>query len=98
MNIRSEKGDGPYRGFGYLSLFSDPIDLATWSQIELLGYTIYILSKNKKIYPKKSAENFQLLHELSQKPNKQVGSTLTRLDGKADYISVFFFFHLIKPK
>ena len=21
----NEKGDGPYRGFGYLSLFSDPI-------------------------------------------------------------------------
>ena len=28
----NEKGDGPYRGFGYLSLFSDPIDLATRSQ------------------------------------------------------------------
>ena len=28
----NEKRDGPYRGFGYLSLFSDPIDLATWSQ------------------------------------------------------------------
>ena len=27
-----DKGDGPYRGFGYLSLFSDPKDLATWSQ------------------------------------------------------------------
>ena len=26
----NEKGDGPYRGFGYLSLFSDPLDLATW--------------------------------------------------------------------
>ena len=25
----NEKGDGSYRGFGYLSLFSDPIDLAT---------------------------------------------------------------------
>ena len=25
----NEKGDGPYRGFGYLSVFSDPIDLAT---------------------------------------------------------------------
>ena len=32
----SEKGDGSYRGFGYLSLFSDPIDLATQSQRELL--------------------------------------------------------------
>ena len=31
----NEEGDGPYRGFGYLSLFSDPIDLATWSQGEL---------------------------------------------------------------
>ena len=25
----NEKADGPYRGFGYLSLSSDPIDLAT---------------------------------------------------------------------
>ena len=32
----NEKGDGPYSGFGYLSLFSDPIDLATWSQREFL--------------------------------------------------------------
>ena len=31
-----EKGDGPYRGIGYPSLFSDPLDLATWSQRELL--------------------------------------------------------------
>ena len=30
----NEKGGGPYRGFGYLSLVSDPIDLATWSQKE----------------------------------------------------------------
>ena len=28
----NEKGDGPYHGFGYLSVFSDPIDLAKWSQ------------------------------------------------------------------
>ena len=31
-----EKEDGPYRGFGYLSLFSDPIDLATLGERELL--------------------------------------------------------------
>ena len=31
----NEKGDGPNRGFGYLNLFSGPIDLATWSQREL---------------------------------------------------------------
>ena len=30
-----EKSDGPYRGFGYLNLFSDPLDLAIWSQREL---------------------------------------------------------------
>ena len=36
-----EKGDGPYRGFGYLSLFSDPIYLATWSQRELLLFCIF---------------------------------------------------------
>ena len=27
----NEKNNGPYRGSGYLSLFSDPLDLATWS-------------------------------------------------------------------
>ena len=27
-----EKGVGPYRGFGYFSLVSDPIELAIWSQ------------------------------------------------------------------
>ena len=32
----NEKGDGPYRGFGYTNLFSDPIDLVAWSQRELL--------------------------------------------------------------
>ena len=31
----NEESDGPYRGFGYSSLFSDPLDLATWSQSEL---------------------------------------------------------------
>ena len=30
-----EKKYGPYRVFGYSSLFSDPLDLATWSQREL---------------------------------------------------------------
>ena len=30
----NEKGDRPYRGFGYLSLFSDPLDFAIWSQRE----------------------------------------------------------------
>ena len=29
----NEKGNGPYRGFGYLSFFSDPIDLATCTVI-----------------------------------------------------------------
>ena len=32
----NEKEGGPYRGFGYLSLFSDTIDLATCCQRELL--------------------------------------------------------------
>ena len=34
----NEKRDGPYRGFGYLSIFSDPLDLAKWSQSEILKY------------------------------------------------------------
>ena len=36
-----EKGDGPYRGFGYSSLVSDPLDLATWSQRELQYFFIF---------------------------------------------------------
>ena len=32
----NEKTDGPFHGFGYLSLFCDPIDLAKWSVRELL--------------------------------------------------------------
>ena len=31
----NEKKNGPYRGFGYSSLISDPIHLATWNQREL---------------------------------------------------------------
>ena len=31
----NEESDGPYRGFGYSSLFSDPLDSATRSQSEL---------------------------------------------------------------
>ena len=34
----NEKGDGSYRGFDYLSLVSDPLDLASWSQRELLKF------------------------------------------------------------
>ena len=37
----NEKGDGPFRGFGYLSLLSDPIDLATWNKSELLQFCIF---------------------------------------------------------
>ena len=32
----NEKKDGSYRGFGYLSLFSDPLDLAKWIKREIL--------------------------------------------------------------
>ena len=32
----NEKTDGAFRGFGYLSIFSDTIDLAKWNQRELL--------------------------------------------------------------
>ena len=31
-----ENGDGPCHGFGYISLFSDPVDSATCSQRESL--------------------------------------------------------------
>ena len=31
-----EKGNGSYHGFGYSSLFSDPLELPTWSHRELL--------------------------------------------------------------
>ena len=35
----NEKGDGPYGGFGYLSLFSDPIDLAI-CYIQIMSYPL----------------------------------------------------------
>ena len=31
-----ETKDGPYRAFDFSSLFSDPLDLATWSKREIL--------------------------------------------------------------
>ena len=34
----NEKEDWPYRGFDYLSLFSDSTDLATWGQRALLYF------------------------------------------------------------
>ena len=32
------KGIRPYRGFGYLSFFCDPIDLATWGQKNVCNF------------------------------------------------------------
>ena len=32
----NEKGVGPYRGFGYLNPFSDPLDFTKWSQSGIL--------------------------------------------------------------
>ena len=37
----NEKRNGPYRGFGYLSLFSDPLDLAKWSQREYCTFATF---------------------------------------------------------
>ena len=37
----NENGSGPYCGFGYLSLVSDPFNLVTWSQSELPGTVIF---------------------------------------------------------
>ena len=34
----NEKWDGPYSGFDYSSLASNPVDLATWSQREFLKF------------------------------------------------------------
>ena len=34
----NEKVDGSYRGFGYSSLISDSINLATWNQRQLLQF------------------------------------------------------------
>ena len=36
-----EKDDGPYRGFGYSSLVSDPLDLATWSQKSYSNFSTF---------------------------------------------------------
>ena len=52
-----KKGDGPYRGFGYLSLFSDPIDLATWSQKNYCNFATFnraVVSKTSIIHKAKT--------------------------------------------
>ena len=61
----SEQGDGPYQGFGYLSLFSDPLDLAKWSQREILQFCNFqqdsrskdLHCPNRAKYIKDSTEN-----------------------------------------
>ena len=49
----SEKGVGPYRGFGYLNLFSDPIDLATWEpkRITVILHFSTALSTQRLVKP-----------------------------------------------
>ena len=49
----NEKGDGPYRGFGYLSLVSDPLYLARNSQSELLLVFNKIVDRKTDIIQKK---------------------------------------------
>ena len=39
----------PYRGFDYLSLFSDPIDFATWSQSNFASFNRIVDTKTSKI-------------------------------------------------
>ena len=51
LNIFNEKGDGPYRGFGYLSLFSDPINstgvvLGSWGCLLLPRGYIHVYDHN----------------------------------------------------
>ena len=46
------KNDGPYRSFGYLSLFSDPLDLGKWSKIELLYFSTF----NRIVHTKTNIE------------------------------------------
>ena len=36
-----EKGDGPFHGLGNINLVSDPVDLTTCSQGELLLFCIF---------------------------------------------------------
>ena len=44
----NEKGDGPYRSFGYLSLFSDPIDLAIWIKDNYYNFACFNRMVNTK--------------------------------------------------
>ena len=44
----SEKGEGPYRGFGYVSLISDHLDIATWNQRNFRNFaTFYRVADTK---------------------------------------------------
>ena len=55
----NEKRDGPYRGFGYLSLFNDPLNLAKWSQRENCNFAIFnrIVETKRVLY--KQAKNIK---------------------------------------
>ena len=44
----NEKGGGPYRGFDYLSLFSDPIDLATLQPKRITDFLLELLKEASK--------------------------------------------------
>ena len=46
----NEKGDVLYRGFDYVSLVSGPLDMATWSQRELLTFCNFQQGSRYKDY------------------------------------------------
>ena len=54
----NEKKDGPNCGFDYLSLFSDPIDLTTWSLRELL----YFFATFNRVVDTKTSINQRLVY------------------------------------
>ena len=57
----NEKEDGQYRCFGYLSLFSDPIDLATWGQRALQLFCNFLQgSRYKDLYNPNPAKYIKL--------------------------------------
>ena len=56
----NEEGGGPYRGFDYSRLVSDPIDLATWSQRELLLILISFNWKTPFIFSTNAVLSFCL--------------------------------------
>ena len=68
-----KKEVGPYRGFGYLSLISDPIDLANGAR----GDCKYAIFYKAVVSKTDESKNTKLFHICSENEYKRINSELS---------------------